>query len=161
VDNAEQQLIEKLRRIEALFSRPGTEGERVAAARARDRILEKLRQTAPRRAAPGEPLRRRPEEPLRRPPEEPLVEHRFSLTDPWSRRLLLALLRHHDIAPYRRRGQHRNTITARAPKSFIDEVLWPQFREFERELREYFDQSADRIIAAALSATPPGKGKPR
>lgn len=149
----EQQLIEKLRRIEALFSRPGTEGEREAAARARDRILEKLRETTP--------LHRGRPEPPRRPAEEVSVEHRFSLTDPWSQRLLLALLRHHGIAPYRRRGQHRNTITARAPRSFIDEVLWPQFREFERELREYFDQSTDRIIEQALGASAAAKGKAR
>ena len=132
----EQRLIEKLRRIEALFSRPGTDGERDAAAHARDRILKQLDEST-----------------LRTPVyEDPPIEYRFSLADPWSQRLLLALLRHHGIVPYRRRGQRRNVITARVSRRFVDEVVWPQFREFERELREYFDQCTDRIIDEALSS---------
>lgn len=145
----ERQLIEKLRRIEALFSRPGTEGERDAAARARDRILERLRDCAPPETFSRESTTR-----------EPAVEYRFSLADPWSQRLLYALLRHHGIAPYRRRGQRRNIITARVPRSFVDEVLWPQFREFERELRDYFDQCTQRIIDQALRASPQGQRAP-
>lgn len=134
----EEQLIEKLRRIEALFARPGTDGERVAAERARDRILERLQST----------LGTRPQA----APRETLVEFRFSLADPWSRRLLHALLHHHGFAPYRRAGQRRTTIRARVPRRFVDEVLWPQFREFERELRDYFDRCTDRIIEQALAA---------
>jgi hypothetical protein len=139
----EQQLIEKLRRIEALFSRPGTDGERDAAARARDRILERLRDIAPHRGPSRQSA-----------PREPEVEYRFSLADPWSQRLLYALLRHHGIAPYRRRGQRRHIVTVRATRTFIDDVLWPQFREFERELRDYFDECTDRIIDEALGAAP-------
>jgi hypothetical protein len=37
-EGPEAQLVEKLRRIEALFARAGSEGERVAAERARERI---------------------------------------------------------------------------------------------------------------------------
>ncbi len=132
----EQRLIEKLRRIEALFSRPGTDGERDAAALARDRILKRLGESIAHASVY----------------EDPPVEYRFSLADPWSQRLLFALLRHHGIVPYRRRGQRRNVITARVSRRFADEVLWPQFREFERELREYFDQCTDRIIDQALSS---------
>lgn len=142
VTSDEQNLIEKLRRIEALFSRPGTDGERDAAARARDRILQKLRESAPHAAAREDPTM------------DPAVEYRFSLSDPWSQRLLLALLRHHGISPYRRRGQRRTTITARVSRRFVDDVLWPQFRGFERELREYFDRSTDRIIEQALRTAP-------
>lgn len=137
----ERLLIEKLRRIEALFARPGTEGERDAAARARDRILERLGKAAPRTMAP----------------EDPPVEFRFSLNDPWSRRLLYALLQHHGYETFRRRGQRRSTIRAYVPKRFVHEVLWPQFREFERELREYFDGCTQRIIEQALST--PGRGQ--
>jgi len=138
VRTEEEQLIEKLRRIEALFARPGTDGERVAAERARDRILQRLQTTAGTRP--------------RAAPREPLVEFRFSLADPWSRRLLHALLQHHGFAPYRRPGQRRTTIRARVPRRFVDDVLWPQFREFERELRDYFDRCTDRIIEQALAS---------
>jgi len=148
VTSEEGQLIEKLRRIEALFARPGTDGERDAAARARDRLLQRLGRSAPRVEVA----------------EDPAVEYRFSLTDPWSQRLLHALLRHHGFATYRRRGQRRNTIRAKVPKRFVDEVLWPQFCEFERELREYFEGCTQRIIEQALS-TPshtkrPASGRP-
>jgi len=40
----EAALVAKLHKIEALFARPGTDGERVAAGIARDRIRERLRQ---------------------------------------------------------------------------------------------------------------------
>jgi hypothetical protein len=141
----EQHLIEKLRRIEALFARPGTDGERIAAGRARDRILQRLRET------PAKPAAQ----------EEILIEFRFSLADPWSQRLLNALLRHHGVSPYRRRGQRRNVITARMSRRFVDEVLWPQFREFERELRDYFDSSTERIIDQALASSPVSAKKSR
>lgn len=138
----ERDLIEKLRRIEALYSRPGTDGEREAAARARDRILSRLHESSPAntRTAP-------------KPAADPEVEYRFSLADPWSQRLLHALLRHHGVVPYRRPGQRRTTIRARVPRRFVDEVLWPEFREFERELRDYFDECTERIIDQALRAS--------
>lgn len=138
MNNAEQQLIEKLRRIEALFARPGTAGEREAAARARERILQRLGDAHPSRTAP----------------EEPLVEYRFSLADPWSRRLLHALLARHGIKVYRRRGQRSSTVLARVSRRFVDEQLWPEFCAFERELRRYLDECTDRIIERALQTAP-------
>src|SRR5205085_2569244 len=107
------------------------------------RILRKLRETAAQMPAP----------------EEPLVEYRFALADPWSQRLLHALLRHHGVAPYRRSGQRRTTIRARLSRRFVDDVLWPQFRKFERELLEYFDQCTERIIEQALASPPRRPGK--
>ena len=56
----EARLIEKLRRIEALFARPGGEGERIAAELARERILAQLREVEK---------------------EAPAVEYKFSLLD--------------------------------------------------------------------------------
>lgn len=144
----EKDLIEKLRRIEALYSRPGTEGEREAAARARDRILSELRKSSTSRTGMPPKTGVPP-----RPAPDPEVEYRFTLADPWSQRLLLALLRHHGVVPYRRPGQRRTTIRARVSRRFVDDVLWPEFREFERELREYFDRCTDRIIEQALRAS--------
>ena len=40
----EEKLIEKLKRIEALFARPATEGERIAAANALERIKTRLKE---------------------------------------------------------------------------------------------------------------------
>ena len=44
----EARLIEKLRAIETLFARPGSEGERTAAANARGRILDETEQRSSR-----------------------------------------------------------------------------------------------------------------
>jgi hypothetical protein len=127
----EARLIEKLRRIEALFARPGTEGERLAAERARERILARLRDAEK---------------------QEPAIEFRFSLNDQWSRRLFIALLRRYGITPYRNRGQRRTTIMARVSEKFIRETLWPEFEALQATLQEYFDDFTSRIIAEALSA---------
>ena len=125
----EARLSEKLRRIEALFARPGTEGERIAAERARARILARIREAEK---------------------ADPAVEFRFSLTDEWSRRLFIALLRRYDLTPYRRRGQRRTTVMARVSKQFVDETLWPEFQALQATLQDYFDDFTTRIIAEAL-----------
>ncbi|QPN67674.1 hypothetical protein [Synechococcus sp. CBW1006] len=125
----EEQLVQKLRRIEALFSRPGTDGERVAAERARERIQGRLRELAA---------------------EEPPVEFRFSLADQWSRHLFVALLRRYGIQPYRYRGQRRTTVMARLSRPFVNETLWPEFQELQQTLSAYFDALTDRVIEQAL-----------
>ena len=125
----EEQLVAKLRRIEALFSRPGTDGERVAAERARERIQARLRELAA---------------------EEPPAEFRFSLSDQWSRHLFVALLRRYGIQPYRYRGQRRTTVMARLSRSFVNDTLWPEFQELQQTLSTYFDALTDRVIEQAL-----------
>jgi len=125
----EQQLVEKLRRIEALHARPGSEGERQAAERARERIQARLRQLEA---------------------EEPPIEFRFSLADQWSRHLFVALLRRYGIHPYRYRGQRRTTVMARLSRAFVNETLWPEFQELQSTLAAYFDALTDRVIEQVL-----------
>jgi len=131
MENQEEQLIAKLRRIEALFARPGTDGERIAAELARERIQSRLEEFAQ---------------------KEPAIEYRFSLTDQWSRRLFTALMRRYGITPYRYRGQRRTTLMAKVTKRFVDETLWPEFEELQATLVEYFDQFTERIIGQVLNA---------
>ncbi|MCP9799346.1 hypothetical protein [Synechococcus sp. RedBA-s] len=125
----EEQLVAKLRRIEALFARPTTDGERVAAERARERIQARLRELAA---------------------EEPPVEFRFSLSDQWSRHLFVALMRRYGIQPYRYRGQRRTTVMARLSRLFVNETLWPEFLELQQTLSAYFDALTDRVIEQVL-----------
>ena len=125
----EEQLVAKLLRIEALFARAGSEGERVAAERARDRIKARLEQLAA---------------------EEPPIEFRFSLSDQWSRHLFVALMRRYGIRPYRYRGQRRTTVMAKLSRRFVNETLWPEFLELQQTLSAYFDALTDRVIEQAL-----------
>ena len=124
-------LLEKLARIEALFSRPGSEGERLAAEHARAQILARLAE-----------MERR---------EQP-VEYRFSLNDAWSQRLFMALLRRYGITPYRYRGQRRTTVMARVPPSFVNDILWPEFNQLSQSMKEYFDEFTTQVIADVLKA---------
>jgi len=128
-DCPEQQLIAKLQRIEALFARPGSEGEWIAAERARQRIVDRLEQLAA---------------------EEPPIEFRFTLSDQWSRHLFVALLRRYGANPYRYRGQRRTTVMARLSRAFVNETLWPEFLELQATLAAYFDALTDRVIEQAL-----------
>ena len=128
-DDPEEQLIAKLRRIEALHARAGSEGEKMAAQRARERIQARLQQLAA---------------------EEPPIEFRFSLSDQWSRHLFVALLRRYEITPYRYRGQRRTTVMARLSRSFVNDTLWPEFQELQQTLSAYFDALTDRVIEQAL-----------
>ncbi len=125
----EQNLIEKLRRIEALYAGATTPGEQIAAANAQERIRERLR------ILQGQNL---------------VVEYRFSLADMWSRKLFLALLRRYELKPYRRHGQRYTTVMVRVPKKFLDETLWPEFGELNRTLQTYLDEVTDRVISQEI-----------
>ena len=103
----EAKLLQKLLDLEALFDGATTPGERVAAGNARDRIRERLRELEQ---------------------SAPAVEYQFSMTDAWSKQLFMALLRRYDLKPYRYRGQRRTTVMVRAPKRFIDDIVWPHFQ---------------------------------
>jgi hypothetical protein len=118
-------LRDKLRKIEALFAGAGTEGERLAAeaalARIRARLAEMGRSEAP-------------------------VEVQFTVQDTWSRQLFLALCRRYGLAPYRYPRQRRSTVMLRAPQRFVDDVLMPEFKELDADLRSYLEEVTQRLI---------------
>ena len=74
------------------------------------------------------------------------VEIDFRLPDRWSRRLFTALCRRHGLTPYRYPRQRYSTVVLRAPASFINNVLWPEFVETKSALDEYLDAATERII---------------
>lgn len=125
----EEDLIEKLRRIERLFIGATTDGERVAAANARDRIRKRLDETKK---------------------TDPIIEYKFTLADMWSRKLLVALLRKYGIKPYRYRRQRYTTVMARVPVVFVNETLWPEFKEMDDTLRTYLGQVTERVISEVI-----------
>jgi hypothetical protein len=112
----DEQLRDKLRKIEALFAGVVTAGERAAAGAAAETIRDRLRAAE------------RSERP---------IEMRFSLPDPWSRQLFVALARRYGLRPYRYRRQRRTTIMLTAPQGFVDQILWPEFVQINDALTEY------------------------
>jgi tRNA nucleotidyltransferase (CCA-adding enzyme) len=121
----EEQLKEKLRRIEALHAGATTPGERDAAAAAITRLRAKLKEA----------------EKADKP-----VEFRFLMRDAWARRLFIALCRRYGLEPYRKHGQRYTTVNLKAPKSFVDGVLWPHYQAIQYALREYLDAATERVI---------------
>jgi len=125
----EDRLVEKLRKIEALFARSSTDGERAAAESARERIRRRLRELEA---------------------TEPAIEYRFSLADTWSRSLFIALLRRYEVRPFRYPGQRRTTVMARVTRTFVNETLWPEFQSLNDTLRGYLDEVTQRVIAQGI-----------
>ena len=121
----EQLLREKLRKIEALFAGAATEGERVAAGAAAERIRDRLGQAAG---------------------KEKEIEMKFSISDLWSRQLFVALCRRYGLRPFRYRRMHSQTIIIRAPKSFVEQVLWPEFEELSAALTAYLSEITEKVI---------------
>jgi hypothetical protein len=123
--STEQELRQKLRKIAALFEGATTTGEREAAAAALERVRAAIRASEQ--------------------TEKP-IEIKFSLADRWSRNLFLALCRRYGLKPFRYPRQRLSTVVLRAPASFINRVLWPEYLEIQSLLDEYLHQATERII---------------
>jgi hypothetical protein len=123
--SAEARLRDKLRKIEALFAGAATPGEKAAADAAADRIRARLGAAAD---------------------SEVPEEIRFSIPDSWSRQLFIALCRRYGINPFRYRRKHRQTVIVKAPRSFIEQVLWPEFGELSGALSAYLADITEKLI---------------
>jgi hypothetical protein len=122
-------LIDTLLKVEALHAGATTEGERLAAESAMERIKAKLRQFE-----------------LSDPP----VEIKFTLVNRWSKQLFSALARRYGLTPYRYYRQRYTTVMLRAPSRFINEVLWPEFEALDKILEKHLDEVANKIISQAI-----------
>jgi hypothetical protein len=123
---SEEQLRQKIRKIEALFAGAGTQGERDAAEAALARIKEKLAHAQR---------------------TVPVVEYSFTLRDNYLRQLFIALCRRYALHPFRYTRQHYATVMLKAPKAFIDDVLWPEYLALSQVLKEYINQATTKIIS--------------
>lgn len=122
----EKELIEKLLKIEALHSGAKTEGEKVSAFKAKERILKKIEECKP---------------------IDPPVEYKFSLHNEWSVKILIALLRRYNIKPYRKHRQRYTTVMAEVSVTFVESTLWPEYSAIQKEVNEYFNEKVDSIIS--------------
>jgi hypothetical protein len=127
----EDQLRERLKKVEALYFGASTDGERGAAGAAVERLKAKLDEISRR---------------------DPPIEMKFSLPDEWSVRLFIALCRRYGVRPFRYPRQRSTTIMVRAPRRFFDTVVWRQFSELHTDLWLYFEQTTERLIREAIHA---------
>ncbi len=126
-----EKLIDKLRKLEALFSRTNYEGERTAASVAIEKVRERLKSIEV---------------------TDPPKEYKFTMNDMWSRKLFVALLRRYGMTPYRYARQRYTTVMVRVSPKFVDETLWPEFIELSKVLDEYLTEITDKLIAESIFA---------
>jgi hypothetical protein len=122
-------LLEKLRKIEALHAGTTVDGEREAARRAAERIRVRLAE-------------------LRG--QEKDDELHYRLPDPWKRKLFVALCRRYGLKPFREAGRRYSTVQVRAPKTFQEKTLWPEFLALSEELHAHLEELTERVIREAI-----------
>ncbi|MCW1922385.1 hypothetical protein OKA05_07455 [Luteolibacter arcticus] len=123
------EIIEKIRKVEALFMGTDSPGEMQAALGALDRLNAQLA------AAP-----------------QPVEEWQFSMHDPWKRQLFIALIRRHGLHPYRHPRQRSSTVMVRTTRAMVDQILWPQYLELSKILHDYLDEVTRDIIGRSVHA---------
>lgn len=124
---------EKLAKLEALFSRGATAGERAAAGAALERLQSRLDIDAPSK-------------------DEPVIELQYSLPDVWAVRLFVALCRKHDIKPYRYPRQRRTTVMVRVQQTNFEQTIAREFQTLHRELTNYFNETLNHLIANVMKS---------
>ncbi|WP_246086453.1 hypothetical protein [Roseinatronobacter monicus] len=124
---------DKLAKLEALFARGATPGERAAAGAALERLQSRLDIGSS-------------------PHDEPEIELQYSLPDVWAVRLFVALCRKHDVKPYRYPRQRRTTVMVRVEKSSFERTIAREFQTLHRELTIYFNDTLNHLIANVMKS---------
>jgi hypothetical protein len=122
-----EEIIAKIRKVEALFGGSEIAGEKNAAASALERLNAQLA-TFP----------------------ENKIEFKISLPDPWKRQLFVALVRRHGLYPYRQSRQRQATVMVRDTPSHMNQILWPEFQELSKLLHAYLDEATRDIISRGV-----------
>ena len=131
--NNHDDIRDKLARLEALFARGATAGERAAAEAALGRMQARL-DFAERKVAEQE------------------VELQYILPDTWAVRVFVALCRKHGVKPYRYPRQRRTTVMVRASQREFERTIAAEFRKLHGELTRYFDEMVNHLIADAMKS---------
>lgn len=114
-------LAEKIRKIEALIAGAKSEGERQAAELAKHRIQSKI--------------------------SERPIEYAVSLGSAWGKQLFVALCCKHKLQTYRYPRQKYTTARVRATTSFMEQILWPEYKKYSA----LFEELANGIIQDLIS----------
>lgn len=127
-----REIADRLAKLEALFARGATDGERAAAGAAIERLQARLE----------------PEDAATR--DEPEVELQYSLPDVWALRLFIALCRKAGVRPYRYARQRRTTIMVRVRPSAFDRTVMAEFNALHHALTDTFGEIVEHLIADAM-----------
>jgi hypothetical protein len=63
----------------------------------------------------------------------------------------VALCRRYGVTPYREPGRRYSTVLVRAPKTFQERTLWPEFTALSEELHAHLEELTERVIREAIN----------
>jgi len=114
---------EKIAKIEALIAGATTRGEKEAAKEAKKRLLKKK--------------------------SDRVVEYAVRVDSHWKKKLFVAFCRKHGLQTYRYRRQKHTTTMVRVSPTFMNEVIWPEYKKygdmFEALAKEIFEELIGKI----------------
>jgi len=120
-----ENILEKIKKIEALIQGATTDGEKKAAVSAKERIVSKY-------------------------PEVEIFcnkkEYRLYTSDAWHKKLLVALCRKYGIKPYRYYRQKRTTVVVNINEEFLHKVLWKEYLEYSELLEKLVEDITGDLI---------------
>jgi len=128
----ERELEIRIAKLEALFAGTSYEGEKQAAKKNLDRLLDRLHQEQAR---------------------DKVVEMKFTGLTPQSKKLFIALLSRYGLRPYRYYRQKYTTVMVKGPKDFLNNVVWAEFIQLNDLLVEHLDEVTDRIISQNICSS--------
>jgi hypothetical protein len=129
----QEDIRERLAKLEVLFARGATEGERAAAGAALERLQARLDLAGS-------------------PHGESEIELQNTLPDVWAVHLFVALCRKHGVKPYRYPRQRRTTVMVRVRKAAFEQTIAAEFRMLHRELTTYFDEMVTHLITDVMKS---------
>ena len=119
-------LLERIKKIEALIKGATTAGEKNAAISAKDRLLKKQ---------PNLEI------------HQNLEEYSLYTSDSWHKKLLIAICRKYGVVPYRYKRQKYTTVMVRINQDFLNKVLWPEYLEYSKHLEKLVEEITDNLIS--------------
>lgn len=120
-----QDILDKIKKIEALIMGATSPGEKKAAMSAKDRILKKY---------PNIQIHANAQ------------EYSLYTPDSWHKKLLIAICRKYGVRPYRYKRQKYTTVMVNINPEFLNEVLWKEFLEYSKHLEELVTEVTDNLI---------------
>ncbi|MBI4448739.1 hypothetical protein HY641_01795 [Candidatus Woesearchaeota archaeon] len=114
-------ILEKIRKVEALIERAANEGERESAIQAKLR-LEKHSQSQE-------------------------IEYTIRTNDIWHKKLFVAICHKYGLHPYRYSRQKYTTAMVKISKDFLDGVVWPEYLRYADILENLIEDVATQMIS--------------
>jgi len=127
-----KEIADRLAKLETLFARGATEGERAAAGAAIERLQARLDPIGTKNL------------------QEPEVELQYSLPDVWALRLFIALCRKAGVRPYRYARQRRTTVMVRVRPTEFDRTVMGEFNTLHRALIDTFGEIVEHLITDSM-----------